>query len=358
MKILIIPSSNGKNIAGKLLDFEFNTLITPQIKERLETFSLADVEETEEWKEKLIWALTDYYDKEKEHLESVEKLESILETDGFYEENGSIYHESGKIAVPKSIASLIKEDTTGRWEKFWGFLSNNPDQLVRETLYNFIEKNELTILESGLILAGRRILSRGDSELSKWANKMFLTRKRQKKGVKIPVYINKGIYNLKAEGHKVGILDELVHTMSYTDNHTKSLDYRLGVENRMGRDKVDSNPNSSCGAGFHSAGPKFCTSGFGDTPCLITINPADVCCVPYNSDIMRSAAFTIVAILTKDLEHINDPEIHAILKQETSEVKNDVEDVKTDLYVTTKPTLPTLNNYSQTIKKILNASRL
>jgi hypothetical protein len=353
MKILIIPSSNGKNIAGKLLDFEFNTLITPQIKERLETFSLADVEETEEWKEKLIWALTDYYDKEKEHLESVEKLESILDTDGFYEENGSVYHESGKIAIPKNIASLIKDDITGKWEKFWRFLSNNPDQIVRETLYKFIEVNKLTILDSGLILAGRRILSRGDSELSKWANEMFLTRKKQKKGVKIPVYNNEGVYNLK-EGKLVGILDELIHSITYTDNHTKTLDYKLGVENRMDRSKVNSNPNSSCGAGFHSAGPKFCTSGFGDTPCLITINPADVCCVPYSNDIMRSAAFTIVAILTKDLEHIDDLEIHAILKQETTDVQNEVEDVKTDLYVTPKPTL---NNYSQTIKNILNASR-
>lgn len=354
MKILIIPSSNGKNIAGKLLDFEFNTLITPQIKERLETFSLADVEETEEWKEKLIWALTDYYDKEKEHLESVEKLESILKTDGFYEEDGSIYHESGKIAVPKNIASLIQQ--APKWEKFWGFLSNNPDQLVRETLYEFIAINKLTILESGLILAGRRILSRNDNELSKWANEMFLTRKRQKKGVKIPVYKNEGVYNLK-EGKLVGTLDDLVHTMSYTDNHTKSLDYKLGVENRMDRSQVNSNPSQSCGAGFHSAGPSFCTDGFGDTPCLITINPADVCCVPHSCDIMRSAAFTIVAILTKDLEHINDPEIHAILKQETTEIQNDVEDVKTDLYITSKPTLPTLNNYSQTIKNILNASR-
>ena len=72
---------------------------------------------------------------------------------------------------------------------------------------------------------------------------------------------------------------------------------------------------------------------------------------------MFSQTFTIVAILTKDLEHINDPEIHAILKQETTEIQNDVEDVKTDLYITSKPTLPTLNNYSQTIKNILNASR-
>ena len=90
----------------------------------------------------------------------------------------------------------------------------------------------------------------------------------------------------------------------FTDAHTKTMDYRIGVEARIERHQGNQSNQVSCSKGLHVASKAYDYSGFGDTAILVAVNPMDVLAVPRGEDgKLRTCAFTPVAVLEVDEEN-------------------------------------------------------
>jgi hypothetical protein len=90
----------------------------------------------------------------------------------------------------------------------------------------------------------------------------------------------------------------------FTDAHTHTMDYRIGVEARIERHQGNQSNQVSCSKGLHVASKAYNYSGFGDTAIIVAVNPMDVLAVPRGEDgKLRTCAFTPVAVLEVDEEN-------------------------------------------------------
>lgn len=133
------------------------------------------------------------------------------------------------------IRSFLVEgiDYTG-WKNLWRKLSQNPDEVSKQSLFSWLEYYNTTIFEDGDILMYKAV----NGDYSAWH--------RDPKGEK--VYWN------------------------------------VGTEVKMDRKEVVLDPNSACAAGLHAATIEFAQGFMGACSCPkiidLKVNPADVVSVP------------------------------------------------------------------------------
>lgn len=241
---------------------------------------------------------------------------------GFWEEDGSLYYKNIKVSIPKVLANKFLEaegDEFQRLIKFWGWLSLNPNPRTRENLYGWVEKNGIQLTNGGLMILYRRVVKIKETRLDRFVKKTYEKLRKQKKSTNIDVYVNMDMKYFTSHIHyeattMVGNLKQLYHELNtpsnvFTDAHTGKERYEIGKESYMPRDKGDES-NAQCSKGYHAGSQDFSFSGFGDTPVAIVVNPMDVLNSVENHYKMRFTRFTPVAILNKDAEWINDPEVH------------------------------------------------
>ena len=262
-------------------------------------------------------------------LESIVNLcfptpKSLLKREGFWEEDGSIYYKNIKVSIPQVLAVKMlgaDEEEFQRLIKFWGWLSLNPNPRSRENLYEWIEKNGIQLSNGGFMIHFRRVVNlkkKTQSDLSRFVKETYEKLRKQKKSTNQDVYLKDGDYyvsQLKYGDMWLGNLKVLYHSSIpevtlFTDNYSKTWDYRIGKESRMDRSQGSEDDSVQCGPGFHSGSKDYGFNGFGDTPIATLINPADVLAVPRGSNILRACAHTPVAVLNKDCEWIDDPNVH------------------------------------------------
>ena len=168
------------------------------------------------------------------------------------------------VVLAEKMAKCVKENDPylRALINFWKWTSLNPDKDSREDIYKWVKKQNIPILDSGLILTFRRVVKVSGSDinydLKEFVDKEYNRLRKSKKSTQVIVYSNEtenGIeYNTKY-GITVGVLKDLYNQqlenceVYYTDNHTHSEKYVIGVENRMERSKVDSNKNNACSTG-------------------------------------------------------------------------------------------------------------
>lgn len=251
---------------------------------------------------------------------------NLLLKPGFWEENGSIYYKNIKVSIPKVLADKFvqaQDEEFNRLIKFWGWLSLNPNPRSRENLYNWIEKNDVQLTNGGLMIHFRRVVSikPDQTELGKFVLETYEKLRKQKKSTNVLVFkYDNSDYTLKSviDGERclcIGRLKELYLELDkpsnvFTDNYTRTWDYRIGKESRMDRSQGSEDDSIQCGPGFHSGSKDYGFRGFGDTPIATLINPMDVLAVPKSSTILRACAHTPVAVLNSDCEWIDDPQVH------------------------------------------------
>lgn len=247
---------------------------------------------------------------------------NLLLKPGFWEENGSIYYKNIKVSIPKVLADKFvqaQDEEFNRLIKFWGWLSLNPNPRSRENLYNWIEKNDVQLTNGGLMIHFRRVVNlnkKGRTNLSLFVEHTYNKLRKQKKSTKISVYRNEDNLGLNLKkGLYIGNLKEMYANVikeehCFTDDYTRTWDYRIGKESRMDRSQGSEDDSIQCGPGFHSGSKDYGFRGFGDTPIATLINPMDVLAVPKSSTILRACAHTPVAVLNSDCEWIDDPQVH------------------------------------------------
>ncbi len=304
-------------------------MVTDDQAQRLDEILLNSFKEDEETELKIKKILVPELEEKLAHNEQVkETVNVILSHPDFYEMDGKLYHSKVKLSIPMVLAVKMKENFDNPEElnkliNFWCWVSLNPDAESRENIYQWVKKQNIPILPSGLILTFRRVVKvEGvDYTLTEYVNETYLKLRKSKKSTTVNVYKNDESYNLK-EGDLVGVLKDIYNTpqeeVYYTSNHDKTVKYYIGQEVRMSRENVDSDKNNECSTGYHSAGPGFAYRGFGDTPVAVTLNPADVLVVYENNfGKARSSAFTIVGVLKEDAEWAEDKEMLEVIEENT-----------------------------------------
>lgn len=167
----------------------------------------------------------------------------------------------------KRILEAEKNGTEKKYINFWKLLSLNPNEHARNNLLWFLEKFDFDILDSGLFVGYRNVVTKNKSDMSNL----------------IDEHTDLVRNNLEKNS---SLLLELKRQIEYTDQHTKTFSIKLGVPVKMNRNKCDEDSNNTCSRGLHIAhkGWEYMSS-FGDTTIACLINPRNVVSVPTNSDI-------------------------------------------------------------------------
>jgi hypothetical protein len=204
-------------------------------------------------------------------------------------------------------------------DRFWMWCSLNPNAESREDLFRFLQHHEMQITNQGMFLAYRRVVTTGTSNIGLVnfvSNNYVKVKSKWKKNPKdFIVYEKDGMLELSSSTKdssytNKGTLEQLyldlpnLQTSQFTDAHTKTMDYRIGVEARIERHQGNQSNQVSCSKGLHVASKAYDYSGFGDTAILVAVNPMDVLAVPKGEDgKLRTCAFTPVAVLEQDEEN-------------------------------------------------------
>lgn len=295
----------------------------------------ADLEPTPELEKQLQDILFPEFKAIISHNEVVKEVVKLANHDDFCLIQGRMYYKEIGVSIPLKLAELFQElindgnfAELNRWINFWKWLSLHKSEDVRKDLYSYVLDKKLPVLPSGLLLKYRRIKSvsgqvKEEIDFQNWIIETYLKVRKSKKSTSIPVYEKNGKYNLRF-GNIKGVLKELYtrqiiqSNVKYTDNYSQTLDYRVGIENRMPMSQVCKDKSVQAGPGFHSGGKGFGFDGFGDVPCLVIVNPMDVGCI-FTNDYgkSRECAFTIVAILKNDLDWIADQKLLDAIEENT-----------------------------------------
>jgi hypothetical protein len=207
-------------------------------------------------------------------------------------------------------------------DNFWMWCALNPNPQSRDDLFRFLREHGMPITKQGMFLAYRRVVSRSksaDAKLLEFVSNTFVKIRSMWKADPIAYYVcedNNNNYFVTpidsfTHGNRVGNLAELYSELAYlgsvqfTDNHTRTMDYRIGVEARISRHEGNQSNQVSCSRGLHVASKAYDYSGFGDTPIMVVVNPMDVLAVPQGEDgKLRTCAFTPVAVLQEGEESV------------------------------------------------------
>lgn len=261
----------------------------------------------------------------------VEKLPNLFEF-----KNEAYYRKGIEVSLPKAVITgylnKSEKNELQSMDNFWSWLCLCPNEESRKDLLVFIEQHGLPITKEGFVLAYRRVVSVTDDKIQKelleFISNSYIKIKTKWKKNPANFYVYK-IETLKLETYEwvdpsynyilkdnnlfedgilIGNLKDMYGNLEFlekqfTDNHTKKLDYRIGVENRMERSDCNENNKVECSRAFHIGSKNFSFNSFGDTPVLVCFNPKDVIATPlHDSNKMRVCAFTILGVLDKDEE--------------------------------------------------------
>jgi hypothetical protein len=259
----------------------------------------------------------------KEHKEALATIEEIrkeneivrtnfevLKTSGEFEiEEDTVYMKTIKRSVPKLLVKRFTEvlETKGKdsieyqsLKKFWLKCVLNPSARSAEDLYEFLENHNMKIDKHGNFYTYRRVetVSKDNNGLvnfiSNAYNKVKAVWKKSPKNFRVVTVPNSNKYEMKpsdfnVEGTDYVCLGDLeflylhlphMEENRYTDNYTRSYDYRVGQIHSMPRNEGSDDNGVSCGKGFHQASKAYNYSGFGDQDILCIVNPMSVLAVP------------------------------------------------------------------------------
>lgn len=198
---------------------------------------------------------------------------------------------------------------------FWYWVALNPIESSRNSLIDFIRKNDITITTNGLLLMYRRVVkkkNKDNHELVQFISNQYAKVKRWKKSPKnYWVYqdTQKRLYceTTHTSSLLVGNLEDLyldlpnMQSDSYTDGHTRTKDIRVGQIYQEDEEKIDLDNDVSCGAGLHVGSKSFGFSGFGDVGVIALVNPMYVRSVPnHECSKMRVSEMFIAAVAELD----------------------------------------------------------
>ena len=173
-----------------------------------------------------------------------------------------LYNKPMPAALSEFTLQFVEQGfNTDFIERFWKNLCQNPSTESRESLYTFLEANNMTLTDDGCFI-GYRAISR-----------------------------------------------------DWKDLRTGKMDNSIGASPSMPRDEVDPNPNNTCSRGLHVAAWDFAKSfGYSNYRLVeVKVNPRDVVTVPpdYRNQKMRVCKFTVLNEVTEKRDSLVHPDAFA-----------------------------------------------
>lgn len=200
------------------------------------------------------------------------------------------------------------EAELAKFKNFWTLVSLNPDSRVRNNLFWFIRKWDMKIADSGLIIAYRNADIKKESKYSTHETKNIINIYYEEKYLNHNNPYAQTIF-LKGENVNLGeAYDEIVNEESspiYTDQHTHTMEIRLGHPVRMPREECDAEQEHSCSRGLHCASKGWLKQNYyGSVGLMVLVDPSKVCAIPTidNYGKMRTCEYYPVAVIDFD-EH-------------------------------------------------------
>jgi len=253
------------------------------------------------------------------------KAKRIADISGLfeYDEEGITYLKGFKQPMPKLLVEALLDAhynpnsnyTVNSLVNFWKYLLLNPDRHVRTGLFQWIKTGKFAITEDGNIISYRNVdvkKSATNKKLQDFISESWTKLKKWKKSAKnYSIQINDRdsdsdpvVYTL-VENSKVdtnykiiGILSELYSDLDteedvtiYTDQHTHTMEIKLGEVVSMNRAECDNDPNASCSRGLHQ---KSAAHGwnFGSNALVCLVNPYHVVAIPsYDTSKFRTCQY-------------------------------------------------------------------
>lgn len=90
--------------------------------------------------------------------------------------------------------------------------------------------------------------------------------------------------------------------LDYMDVHSGTFRNVVGAKFSMPRNRISDDPRTPCAEGFHVGAKEYATS-FGQRVMIVSVDPANVVCIPYDSSCqkMRLCAYSVIAEAGADL---------------------------------------------------------
>lgn len=257
-------------------------------------------------------------------------MECGLETDP---ETGQVFMAGFNTPVPMDIVELVQEYHEKKYPvdaivNFWKLLMLNPDERVREDLFEFIRLHDFVITDNGYMVVYKAVnyKAHANDDLAEFVTNQYLhVRKHWKCSArKYEVYRMEGElhitkketladWDLEEKGvEHVGNLDDLFRSVdkiiedsedvtTYTDMHTNTMEIQLGKPVVMPRTECDSDPRNECSYGLHVGATSYVESfgRYGKAVLVCYVNPANVVAVPnYDRSKMRVTEYFPFALAT------------------------------------------------------------
>ena len=215
-------------------------------------------------------------------VELIEKINYLKEQ--FFDDHAAFETEK-----TLQLASLETEYKS--LKAFTTKLLLNPIEESRETLLNFVRENNIQLTNRGNMVLYRRIVSKGKKDKSyiHFITESYIKVKHQKQSPK-NYWVSFDDENTKeykltkhqyTEFNDLGNLYELYQSLgeettnTFTDNHTKSYDIKIGQVYKINEEEIQLNRNGSCGGLLHACNPEeFNYGAFGDTDVMVLVNPS------------------------------------------------------------------------------------
>ena len=224
----------------------------------------------------------------------ISKIAHTINHEDFEVNNGKVFFKGIKsIEIPAILVGALMDaiddvDTYNSLKYFTLKLLANPIPESRDTLLGFVINNDVQLTPSGNMVLYRRVVTknRGNKILEKFVTQGYLKVKQHKKSPRnYEVYNDNGLTIVPSdrENHgynkHVGNLHDLYTNLGettgaiYTDNHTHTYEIKIPGVYKIREEDIDKNYKGSCGGFLHAASLSFDYSSFGDTDCLVLVNP-------------------------------------------------------------------------------------
>jgi len=250
-------------------------------------------------------------------------------------ETAEVFLAGFNTPIPDVLVDVIRDYAENNFDmqpiiNFWKLLMLNPDQRVREDLFDFITTHDFSLTDNGYMVVYKAVYeanenSKADTEFAEFVSKKYLhVKKTWKESPKnYVVYRDEdddfGITNVKTaekwdETEKniefLGNLNELFDaiyntkaadsaTPVFTDMHTRKMRIELGVPVKQDRKDCDADYRRDCSNGLHVGATKYVESFAGNSGVVLVcyVNPAHVVAVPeYDHSKMRVCEYFPFAI--------------------------------------------------------------
>ena len=250
-------------------------------------------------------------------------------------ETSEVFLAGFNTPIPDTLVEIIKDYHENNFPmqpilNFWKLLMLNPDQRVREDLFDFISTHDFSLTDNGYMVVYKAVYdanesSEADTEFAEFVSKKYLhVKKTWKESAKnYVVYRNEddefNITNVKTaekwdETEKniefLGNLNELFDaiyntkaadsaTPVFTDMHTRKMRIELGVPVVQDRKECDADYRNECSNGLHVGATQYVERFAGRSGIVLVcyVNPANVVAVPqYDHSKMRVCEYFPFAI--------------------------------------------------------------